>query len=193
MEQKKLVMRSRATWLVLCFPLALGACSSSQGEPQTPNDEPDVAEILEPQAPPADGSEEASEETVSDSSPSDDPATPEDFKEALQVVIQDEALLSQLKLEEPGRFPLKISGADIPSSVELLAHTEAVEVVSAPADPKKEPVLVFTSIRLDGSSGTFKYRFEIEGVRGTSYVTKANGQWVLKSSRISQYSVEPAD
>jgi hypothetical protein len=33
----------------------------------------------------------------------------------------------------------------------------------------------------------FKYRYEIEGVRGTSYVVKGSGGWELKSSRVSGY------
>lgn len=126
--------------------------------------------------------EEASE------SGSNEAASSDDFRQALQVVIQDESLLNELKLGEPGRFPLKISGGSLPSGLQLQAHSEAVQVVSAPADPKKEPVLVFTNIDINARHGTFKYRYDIEGVRGTSHVMKNSmGVWELKSSRVSEY------
>jgi hypothetical protein len=130
---------------------------------------------------------DGSESSDSSSEESSTMATPEDFKNALQVVIQDSALQKELKLEEPGRFPLKISGSDIPSSIELVAATEAVQVVPEPENPKEEAVLVFVQIKLDGNEGTFKYRSDIEGVRGTSYVVRGPAGWELKSSRVSGY------
>jgi hypothetical protein len=115
-------------------------------------------------------------------------ASSEDLQQAIQVVVQDEALLSELKLGEPGRFPLKIAGSSLPTGLQIQAHSEAVQVVAAPADPKTEPVLIFTDVTLNARQGTFKYRYDVEGVRGTSHVVKnAAGVWELKSSRVSEY------
>jgi hypothetical protein len=172
----------RAVFLVLGGFL-LVSCGGSAAPAEEPVSEP----------PPYAGTESPpqSEEGANDSQPaqesSAESASPEDFQAALQVVIQDEALLRELKLEEPGRFPLKISGGALPTRLELVVQTKAVEVVPAPEDPKKEPVLVFTEIELSAAEGMFKYRYEIEGVRGTSYVFKGPAGWELKSSRVSGY------
>lgn len=170
--------------------LAFSGCGSPQSEPNS-SAETTTEEIAPPPAPAADANslEDRSEQETADepASPSAAPATTEDFREALQVVLQDDALLSQLNLEEPGRFPLKIAGKDLPTGVEVQTHAQNVEVVEAPADPAKEAVMVFTSIELDSASGTFKYLYEIEGLRGTTRVSKSDGRWQLQSSRISQY------
>lgn len=165
---------------VLFTGLSLG-CAGSKPEAESANAEPEPMSDSEPLAmQEPETSEPPPEETSST-------VTPEDFKNALQVVIQDSALQKELKLEEPGRFPLKISGADIPMSIELVAATEAVEVVAAPENPKEEAVLVFTEIKFSGDEGVFKYRYDVEGVRGTSYVVRGPAGWELKSSRVSGY------
>lgn len=151
-----------------------------------------MEEVLGQPAPPQ---EERPEEEPSNQDPDLEEASnntggsvsPQDLNEALQIVLSDDALLNQLDLGAPGRFPLQIAGKDIPTNAELQALTQQVQVVSAPDDPKDEPILIFTSIELSPSSGTFKYRYPAEGVRGTSYVIRAHNAWVLKSSRVSQY------
>lgn len=165
------------------------SCAATTKEPTNPDTEPPPPE--EVLGVPPDETTEPSVATteVSEREPSEQaPVTADDLTSALQVVLQDEALLTQLKLEEPGRFPLKIAGPGIPSSTDLQAHAKNVEVVTTPEDPKAVPVLVFTEMSLEGNKGTFKYRYAIEGVRGTSYVARTeDGRWVLESSRISQY------
>jgi len=155
--------------------------STQEAESPPPASEP-MAEASEEPAPVEE--EPGYEREGGDSGAS---ADANDFKDALQVVIQDAALQRELKLEEPGRFPLKISGSDIPSSLELVAATEAVQIVPAPENAKEEPVLVFTEIDISGTEATFKYRYDIEGVRGTSYAVKGPAGWELKSSRVSAY------
>lgn len=183
--------RARAALLFSILLAALAGCGGSQTEPQEPEQE--SASSLDSAS-----SDETDDSLDLDASGADDggtsdasmdapPATPQDFEAALQLVMGDEALLNALNLEEPGRFPIKIAGADIPRSIEVQAATKAVEVVSPPEDPKTEPVLVFTKIELSGTEGTFKYRYDIEGVRGTTTVVKTGERWELKSSRISGY------
>lgn len=181
--------RKSAPWAAL-VGLALLGCAGNAAPAESPADDdaayqestpPEEAESVDQ----GQGTEGASTDAQSAAA---EPASAEDLKQALQVVIQDESLLSELKLGEPGRFPLKIAGQSLSGGLELKAHSEAVEVVSAPEDAKTVPVLIFTNIDLTNKQGTFKYRYDIEGVRGTSYVEKNDqGLWELKSSRFSEY------
>jgi hypothetical protein len=112
--------------------------------------------------------------------------TAEDMQKVLQLVIEDAELGPYLKLEEPGRFPLKISGSAIPSGVELVKNTEPVQVVTGPKD-KTDPVLVFTTIDVGPKKGTIKYRYPVESIRGTCIVTKVDGVSELTRSRFTSY------
>src|SRR5690606_5344077 len=114
------------------------------------------------------------------------PATPEDVQQILQLVINDEALEPYLKLEEPGRFPLQISGDAVPSGVELMKNTQPVKVVPAPSS-KDAPVLVSTSIDATANEARVKYRYDVEGVRGSATVKKLEGRWQLANSRVTEY------
>ncbi len=174
----------------MSFAFSLASCGGMNHEPESPEEYPQepIASTPVETATPNEETSTAQSGSESDPSGAAEPASRDDLKEALQVVIQDEALLNELKLGEPGRFPLKISGSSLESGLQLQAHSEAVEVVDAPQDPKTEPVLVFTDIDMNGKQGTFKYRYEVEGVRGTTYVFKnAAGVWELKSSRVTGY------
>jgi hypothetical protein len=110
-------------------------------------------------------------------------ATVDDTKAALQLVLDDEELGPYLKLEEPGRFPLRVAG-DLPSGVELVKNTKPVEVFTGPKDDK-DAVLVFTTVDIGNKSGTVKYRYDVERVRGSAFLKKVEGRWELTRSRIS--------
>lgn len=173
---------------------ALVGCGGATQEPTTPTS-PDSSlsagetdglgiQSAEPPTPAAEAP--IADEPDGASSPSE-PVSAQEFQNALQAVIQDDAFLTALKLEEPGRFPLKIAGEGLPTGLELTASEKAVEVVAIPEDTKKTAVVVFLKIELSEQRGTFKYRYDVEGVRGTSRVAKDEGAWILKSSRISAY------
>lgn len=168
----------------LCAVLFWG-CGGATPEPETPADEPPQESA--PLEPTADTGEPEMQEANEDGAGSADSLSPEDFQLALQLVIQDEALQNAMNLTEPGRFPIKISGEGLPSNLQLTAGEKAVEVIPTPEDPKKEPVLIFSKVEISGNRVSFKYRYDIEGVRGTSTVAKKDGVWELKASRISEY------
>src|SRR5437868_3790923 len=44
-------------------------------------------------------------------------ASPDDLRQVLQTVIDDEALTNYLHLEQRNRFPLRISGRDLPKDL----------------------------------------------------------------------------
>jgi len=182
--------RGMAQWV---SSIALGAallvaCGGAAPEAETAPASSEVEETPPATEPPPPAPESTEDETPApEPATSAEPVTPQEFQNALQVVIQDDAFLTALKLEEPGRFPLKIAGEGLPVGLELTAVDKGVEVVPMPEDPKKQPVLVFLKIDLNSERGTFKYRYDVEGVRGTSRVARDEGAWILKSSRISAY------
>ena len=107
----------------------------------------------------------------------------DDTTAVLELVVNDPELDPYLKLGEPGRFPLKVSGSALPSGLKLVKSTEPVEVVSAPKD-KKDPVLVFTEIDVAGKKASVRYRYDVEGIRGSANLEKGDYGWELKNSRI---------
>lgn len=165
--------------------LSLLACGGAAPEPESaPADqdyqEPSSVTETETESDSVDESSEANGgESVTVST--------EDFQEAMQIVLDDEALKAGIVLEEPGRFPLKISGGDIPSGVMVTCVGEKAEVIELPADPKGTPVLYFMSIEFSGTMGVFKYRHDAAGIRGTTKVKKTDGRWELMSSRVNDY------
>jgi hypothetical protein len=107
----------------------------------------------------------------------------DDATAVLELVVNDPELDPYLKLGEPGRFPLKISGSVLPSGLKLVKATEPVQIVAAPKD-KKDAVLVFTEIEISGKKASVRYRYDIEGVRGSANLTKGQYGWELTNSRI---------
>lgn len=172
---------------VVCSAMGFTACGGAAPEPQSAPIEsepapPSEASLSGEDAEPADEADEPAPST----SPGE-PASPADLQEALQIVVSDEALQRALNLTEPGRFPVKISGANIPSDLKLEVGGKPVEVIAQPEDPKTVAVLIISDFDLNSSSGSFRYRYDIEGVRGTSYVVKTGERWELQSSRLSEY------
>lgn len=179
----------KAVVVAVCLGL-LGGCAGGTPNAEAPEDSDELYEdesieqtaAKESAAP----DEEASDDEASSDSDGGGAATPEDMKEILQLVINDEALDPYLHLEEPGRFPLQISGSDIPSGIELVKNTQPVKIVPEP-DSKQAPVLVFTSIDANSNVARIKYRYDVEGVRGSATVKKLEGRWQLSNSRVSEY------
>lgn len=178
----------KAVAVVVCLGL-LGGCGGGTPNAEAPDDSDELYED-DPIEQTADKDEASPTDEVDDeaeaSSDGGGAATPEDMKEILQLVINDEALDPYLHLEEPGRFPLQISGGDIPSGIELVKNTQPVKVVPEP-DSKEAAVLVFTSIDATSSVARIKYRYDVEGVRGSATVKKLEGRWQLSNSRVSEY------
>lgn len=166
----------------LVLAAGMSGCAGQNAEPKAPEPEPQSAPVE------AAALEVEPEPVLEESAAVDaEPASENDVKAALQVVLDDEALRTALNFTEPGRFPLKISGASLPSGLELQVGDKPVEIVPKPENAKETPVLVFTDIDMNKENGSLKYRYDIDGVRGTSYVIFANGRWELKSSRVSGY------
>lgn len=173
--------------MALCLGL-VGGCAGGTPEAEAPDDSDELYED-DPVEQTQSGDAKASEAAEPEDEPASDAggtATPADMQEILQLVINDEALDPYLHLEEPGRFPLQISGGDIPSGIELLKNTKPVKVVPAP-DSKEAAVLVFTSIDASSTLARIKYRYDVEGVRGSATVKKLEGRWQLSNSRVTEY------
>ena len=179
-------------WALLLGILAM-ACGGGTPEADSPDDYED--DYVEDPADEGDvdmGADmEDSEASEDDSGGTEEAAnngavSPEDIKTVLQLVLDDEELGPYLKLEEPGRFPLKIAGSGLPSGVELTKSTKPVEIVTGPKN-KEDAVLVFTRIDVGPTKGTIKYRYDIERMRGSCTVRKVEGRWELTRSRLTEY------
>ncbi|HEX4336342.1 MAG TPA: hypothetical protein VH062_10545 [Polyangiaceae bacterium] len=113
-------------------------------------------------------------------------ASTDELKTVMQLTIEDPELDKYLHLEEPGRFPLKMAGKDLPSGLGLTKAGQPVKIVDGePA--KKDAVLVITKIEVTGSDAAIGYRFDIEGIVGTAHLKKASYGWELASSRIVEH------
>jgi hypothetical protein len=121
------------------------------------------------------------------SAASSSPASPDDLRDMLQAVLDDDALTSYLHMEQPNRFPLRISGRDVPQNLQLTKGTKPVVIVDDPRREPKKPVLVFTEIEIKGAEATVRYRYDIEGVRGSATLHKPYGRWAVKQSHVAEH------
>ena len=61
-----------------------------------------------------------------------------------------------------------------------------VKVVEPPKS-KKDAVLVFTEIDVQGAKATVRYRYDVEGIRATVTLAKTPHGWELKNSRLVEH------
>jgi hypothetical protein len=174
--------------LLMMLSIGCGGSTKAADEPDTMEDEE-----LSESADDTGGSEAASSDETgggkeAGGSGSAGSASLEDRLKVLQLVIDDEALEPYLKLGEPGRFPLAISGDNIPEG--LVKATKPVKIVGEPATPK-EAVLVFTEIDVRADQATVRYRYAVEDIKGTANLKKVEGRWELTNSRVTQHRAAP--
>lgn len=185
------VARVVAAVTVLLAVSALPACGGSTTPAASPSDAPsgsgDETSTTKPTS-------ESATAPAADAPKHDDkveekakePASADELSAILQRVIEDEELDKYLKLTLPGRFPLKLSGSDLPSGITLTKGNQPVAILdSAPAT--KDAVLVLTTLEIDGNQATVAYRYDVEGIRGTARLKKGAQGWELKSSRIVEH------
>jgi hypothetical protein len=115
------------------------------------------------------------------------PASADDLREILQAVIDDDALMPYLHLEQRNRFPLHVSGHGVTKDLQLTKMTKPVVVEDEGSHDSKKPVLVFTEIEIKGAEATVRYRYDVEGVRGTATLNKPYGHWVVKQSHVAEH------
>lgn len=175
---------------ILGLLLWVASCGGQPAQTETPEPaaddpmlegEPAASEAKEPGAAPG--------LKASDDAPA---AVGDDATAILQLVIEDPELDPYLKLGEPGRFPLKLSGDKIPPDVKLVKGAKPVEIVSAPKS-NKDPVLVVTEFAVQGNDATVRYQYGAEGIRGTARLTKSPHGWELKSSRIVEHKASATE
>lgn len=134
----------------------------------------------EPSAEPKDSDGAPKAEKTDESS---EGATSDDRKAVLQLVIDDEELGKYLRVTEPGRFPLKVSGPDIPSG--LTKATKPIEIVDSPAP--KSAVLVITEVEIGAKKASVSYHYDVEGIKGTTTLEKGPRGWEILRSRIVEH------
>lgn len=166
----------------------LFACSIALGcaggpAPKSPEPTPEAEATNEPAATkPAEATSEPAKHAQSDAAP----ATNEDVQAVLQLVIDDDALGPYLHLDRPDRFPLRVSGRELPQGIELSKATKPVLIVPE-GETDKKPTIVFTDIEISGDDASVRYRYDVEKVRGASTLKRRDGHWVLIRSRVSEH------
>lgn len=143
--------------------------------------------VARPEAPPpadnASASPAASETPAETTAEAPVAAAEGDVSAILQLVVDDPELDKYLHLGEPGRFPLQLAGEKVPSGLKLVKATEPVKVVDGPKS-KKDAVLVITELDVSGDKANVRYRYDVEGIRGTVTLARSAHGWELKNSRI---------
>jgi hypothetical protein len=174
-----------AAWLLVV--LSVGACGGSAAPPASPDAAAESADAKPPAADaPAADSPPKTDNIAATDKPSGAPASDEDITKILQLVVDDPELDTYLHLGQAGRFPLQISGEKLPSGLKLIKATEPVKVVDAPKS-KKDAVLVITEVDVQGDKATVRYRYDIEGIRGTVTLARSAHGWDLKNSRLVEH------
>jgi hypothetical protein len=180
-------------WFSALVVFAYG-CGGAPAEAQSPDaeleDQSAGVEDVEPE-PKSDPGDDKSNVREAAGLKSDTYAKPgaqssDDTQAVLQLTIDDAELDPYLKLGEPGRFPLKLAGSSVPSSVQLTKSSKPVEVLQG-AVKKEDPVLLITSLEIEGSNATVSYRYDVEGIRGTATLKKGASGWELLRSRIVEH------
>jgi hypothetical protein len=176
------------TWPIALLPL-ISSLALACGGPSEPAASPEAPAENAAAAPEgADDAANADDAAAGDkpAAAASGPASEDDVNAILQLVVDDPELDKVLHMEEPGRFPLQVAGDKLPSSIKVVKATKPVSVVGAPKS-KKDAVLVFTEIDVQGDKATVRYRYDIEGVRGTVTLAKSPHGWELKSSRVVEH------
>lgn len=177
----------RHRFAALIWPLV---CVSACGGPPEPAANPEAAPVVDPLA--AEGADSngvddaAAAQAPASPSSSAAPASDDDVNAILQLVIDDPELDTHLHLGQAGRFPLKLSGERLPANLKLVKATEPVKVVGPPAS-KQDAVLVVSEIDVQGDKATVRYRYDVEGIRGTVTLAKTSHGWELRNSRLVEH------
>jgi hypothetical protein len=184
-------MAGRAGLILAALALSCGGGAAGSPEPATSQAVADPpAQQDEPAVAPEPTSESPETDAPGDTAggDSDAPAattTPEGdtLKAAVQALLDDPDLGNYLHLDKPGRLPIKVAGAALPSKLDVHKGGRVVEVVKEPDSPKAA-VLVFTRVEQQGNLVRLRYRYDIEGIRGSATVARKDGRWLLTSNRV---------
>jgi hypothetical protein len=177
--------------LVLVVGCAKSAPEATSAADESSSDEASSGDAASPtpsedSPEPDDGVKETGKLKSTTGGPAPDAQNANEQVAILQLVIDDPELEPFLKLGEPSRFPLKMSGSALPQGLELVKSTKPVVFVPAPKD-KSDPVLVVTSFESDGKTATVSYRYDVEGIRGTATLKKGSHGWELARSRVVEH------
>jgi hypothetical protein len=176
----KSAILSRA--IAVCFAI-LPACAEATPPPESADTPPESGVVDAPTGEQGNtGTADVASDTAAPTSSGEISAA--DLSAALQLVLEDEAIQPYLKLEEPGRFPLKVGG-DLPPGLTLTKNTKPVVFVTAGSSDKA--AIVFTSIESSSDKVSVRFHFEDAGTRGAATVEKHEGRWEIKNSRVTEH------
>lgn len=165
-----------------CFVTLLAlACSSTPPAQSADDVTPPATEFDEPSSGPT---EPAEAESATEAA-SSEPVSADELQSILQLVIDDDALEPYLRLDLPERHPLRVAGENLPPGLELRKGPKPAQILDLASIDAKQPVLVFTEISVKGNKASVAYRYDVEKVRGSASLSKADGAWTLDKSRVT--------
>lgn len=162
--------------------LFLVACGGSTKPAEEPTAEP-AGETRTESENATDSSEREDTQGPKEAAASSASVSDDERRAIFQLVLDDEDLGAYLHITQPGRFPLKVSGKDLPTG--LTKASKPVEYVDSP--PPKAPVLIFTEVQINNKHASATYRYEIEGIQGTTTLEKGPHGWEILRSRIVEH------
>jgi hypothetical protein len=188
----------KAAWApFILLALACGGPAAPATSPGAPSEEADGKAPVSAAGDEASAKPDAPDAADKPASSASAPASDDDVTAILHLVVDDPELDVYLHTGDPGRFPLKLSGDKLPSGLKLVKATKPVEIVDGPKT-KKDAVLAITEIDVQGDKATVRYRYDIEGIRGTVTLARAPhtkrvgatsdaAHWELKNSRVVEH------
>jgi hypothetical protein len=166
-------------WLVVAGCGAPTPAPKSAEDPAAATEAPKSVATESPSSAPADEPKPA---PVADA-PQAESLSPADLTTVLQAVLDDPELTGYLHVEKPARSHVKLAGPNLPKDLKLVKGSYPVTIVDAPKS-EKDPVLVLTRVEAEDKVVTVAYRYDVEGIRGTTRVQNGKSGWQLMSSRI---------
>lgn len=175
----RMMKRTRYLWLAV---LAV-ACGGSTQPADAPSEEPRPAgEELGESEPTDEADEEETAGADRASGADEQELDDEELGKVLQVAINDEEITPRLRLGEPGRFPMKMSGEALPSGVELVKLNEPVVIVDAAEEG--QAVFEVTDIETSRERVVVRFVYAAEGIKGAITLEKAPSGWVVARTRV---------
>lgn len=109
-----------------------------------------------------------------------------DLQQVCQLVLDHPDLQGFYHSKLPGRVPVTLSDHLIGKGLKLSKFGKAVVFVSDPDQRtlRREAILRFDKIKIDGNEASVEFSYPIEGVFGQMSLEKQGGKWRVMSARV---------
>ncbi|HVU00895.1 MAG TPA: hypothetical protein VHE30_04055 [Polyangiaceae bacterium] len=178
--------RGTALWALVLSVSCGGGGAPAHSAEDAPKEEPAAGEPSGTEAGDTKKDEAPKEEEKAKEAetPAAEPLSSADLAKALETFLADPELGAYL--QKSSRGGVKVSGPDLPKDLKVVQGTHYAQIVDGPKGPK-DPVVVITRLAHDGDVVTIAYRYDVDGIVGTTRVKNGKSGWELMSSRIVEH------